>query len=205
MSISIATTNAVASPDIGATNASATAAAKRSESLPTQTEARTQLNAAIVTASFEVSISSGNEPLALLLKTAIDGINQLLKPEFGENAIQNAASQDNTAEGTSGRIVSLSTGFYEAFKQQHTGEDEATVLKNFMATIRGGFEQGYKEASDILQGMKVLNGDVASGIGKTYELVQKGYADFEAAQSSRISGAQPDAAKSATDTAKVNA
>lgn len=199
-----AATNSVTSPDLSATNASTTAAAKQAERLPTQAEARSQLNAAIVTASFEVSINTGNEPLALLLKTAIDGINQLLKPEFGENAIQNAASQDNTAEGTSGRIVSLSTGFYEAYKQQHTGEDEATVLKNFMATIRNGFEQGYKEASDILQGMNVLNGDVASGIAKTYELVQKGYADFEAAQSSRISGAQSDTANGATDTA-VNA
>ena len=204
MSISIATTNSVQLPDVSATNASTTTAAKSSESLPTQAEARSQLNAAIVTASFEVSINTGNEPLALLLKTAITGINDLLKPEFGENAIQNAASQDNTAEGTSGRIVSLSTGFYEAYKQQHAGEDEATVLKNFMTTIRGGFEQGYKEASDILQGMNVLNGDVASGISKTYELVQKGYADFEAAQSSKISGTQPDTAKGATDTAKVN-
>ena len=200
----LAAPNSVPSPNVSATNASTTAAAKQTESLPTQAEARSQLNAAIVTASFEVSISTGNEPLALLLKTAIDGINQLLKPEFGENAIQNAASQDNTAEGTSGRIVSLSTGFYEAYKQQHAGEDEATVLKNFMDTIRGGFEQGYKEASDILQGMNVLNGDVASGIAKTYELVQKGYADFEAAQSSRISGAQPETAKSATATV-VNA
>jgi hypothetical protein len=205
MSISVAATNSVQLPDVSATNASTTSAAKQNEKIPTQAEARSQLNAAIVTASFEVSINTGNEPLALLLKTAITGINDLLKPEFGENAIQNAASQDNTAEGTSGRIVSLSTGFYEAYKQQHSGEDEATVLKNFMSTIRGGFEQGYKEASDILQGMNVLNGDVASGISKTYELVQKGYADFEAAQSSRISGTQPETAKGSTDAAKVNA
>lgn len=193
MSIAIPATNSIPLPDVAAANASATAAAKSGTTLPTQAEARTQLNASILSASFDVSISSQNEPLALLLKTAITGINELLKPQFGENAIQNAAaSQDNTAQATSGRIVSLSTGFYEAFKQQHAGEDEATVLKNFMTTIRSGFEQGYKEASDILQGLNVLNGEVASGIGKTYELVQKGYADFEAAQSSRISGTTPE-------------
>jgi len=205
MSIAIAATNSVPLPNISATDSAASSAAKRSEILPTQAEARSQLNAAIVTASFEVSIKTKNEPLTLLLKTAITGINDLLKPQFGENAIQNAASQDNTAEGTSGRIVSLSTGFYEAFKQQHTGEDEAAVLKSFMATIRSGFEQGYKEASGILQGMNVLNSDVASGISKTYDLVQKGYADFEAAQSSRISGAQPATLGSGMNTAKVNA
>ncbi len=41
----------------------------------------------------------------------------------------------------------------------------------------------FKEASDILSGLNVLNGDIASNIDKTYDLVQKGYADFEAAQS----------------------
>ena len=203
MSIPITATSSVPLRDVSTTNPSAVSTEKQSGMLPTQAEARSQLNASIVSASFEVSINSQNEPLALLLKTAITGINDLLKPEFGENAIQNAASQDNTAEGTAGRIVSLSTAFFEAFKTQHPGEDEAAVLKNFMSTIRGGFEQGYKEASDILQGMKVLNGDVASGIGKTYELVQKGYADFEAAQSSRINGttAEPAAAENSASTA----
>lgn len=203
MSMPITANNSVQSNDVGTTKAGASAA-KPSERIATPAEARTQLNASIVTASFDVAIKSQNEPLALLLKTAITGINDLLQPDFGDNALQNAASQDNTAEGTAGRIVSLSTGFYEAFKSQHAGEDEAAVLKNFMTTIRGGFEQGYKEASDILQGMKVLNGDVASGIDNTYQLVQKGYADFEAAQSSRISGSQPVIAGTPTSTAKVN-
>jgi len=157
---------------------------KPARTLPSQADAHAQLNASIVKAAIEVSINSRNEPLALLLKSAITGINDLLKPEFGENAIQNAASQDNTPEGTAGRIVSLSTGFFEAFKTQHAGEDEAAVLQKFMATIRAGFEQGYKEARDILHGLGVLGGDIASNIDKTYELVQKGYADFEAAHSS---------------------
>ncbi len=164
-----------------------TTANKAGDKVSTQADARPQLNTSIIQASIDVSISSHNEPLALLFKSAITGINDLLKPEFGENAIQNAVSQDNTPEGTAGRIVSLSTGFFEAFKQQHVGENDADVLKKFMSTIRSGFEQGYKEASDILQGMGVLNGDIASNIDKTYQLVQKGYADFEAAHN----GSQP--------------
>jgi hypothetical protein len=201
MSPPITASSSASSPEASGTKLAAAADTK----LATPAEARSQLNASIITASFEVAINSQNEPLALLLKAAITGINDLLKPEFGENALQSAASQDNTAEGTSWRIVSLSTGFYEAFKQQHAGEDEAAVLKNFMTTIRGGFEQGFKEASDILQGMNVLNGDIASGIDKTYELVQKGYADFEAAQSSRISGnAQPVTEESASTAKKIN-
>jgi len=157
--------------------------------ITTKEEARVQLNASIVTASFDVAISSGNEPLALLYKSAINSINDILKPTLGENAIQNAANQDNTAEGTAGRIVSISTGFYEALKRQHPGENEADVLTNFMATIKSGFERGYQEASDILQGLGVLDGDIKSGIEKTFKLVQQGYADFEAAQRSLLANA----------------
>ena len=163
--------------------------------LSTKEEARTQLNASIVRASFEVSISSGNEPLALLFKSAINSINDILKPELGDNAIQNAVDQDNTPEGTAGRIVSISTGFYEAFKRQHAGEDEAEVLAKFMATIESGFERGYKEATDILQGLGVFGGDIASGIEKTHELVLQGYADFATAHASSPASTDETAAR----------
>jgi hypothetical protein len=169
-------------PDVASSRAS-NPGNKPVESAATPAESRAQLNTSIIQATLEVSISTQNEPLVLLLKSAITGINELLEPEFGPNAIQNAVSQDNTPEGTAGRIVSLSTGFFEAFKQQHAGEDEAAVLGKFMATIRSGFEQGYNEARDILQGLRVLSGDIASNIEKTYALVQQGYAEFEAARS----------------------
>lgn len=166
---------------------------KTSASFTEQQEAKTQLNVSIVTASYEVAIGSKNDSLALMLKSAINGINDLLRPQFGDNAIENAQGQDNSAEGTASRIVSLSTGFYEAYKRQHPGEDEADVFKQFMTTIRSGFEKGYREAVDILQGLGVFGGDLASSIGKTYELVLKGYADFETAQST----SQPDREDSA--------
>lgn len=143
--------------------------------------AQTSLNIAIVQSSMSVSLSSGNEPLALLYKSAINSINETLAPEFGENAIQNAAGQDNSPEATAERIVKLATGFYEAYKQQNPGEDESKTLNSFMDTIKRGFEQGFKEASDILQGLNVLKDDIASGIQKTYDLVQKGFADFASA------------------------
>ena len=158
--------------------------AKSASASSTQATARAQLNVSIVQASLSVSISSQNEPMTLLFKSAIDSLNEALKPTLGENAIQNAVNQDNTPEGTAGRIVSLSTGFFDAFKKQHADLSNADALKQFMATIRSGFEQGFKEASNILQGLKVLNGDIADNVNKTYDLVQKGYADFEASQSS---------------------
>ena len=152
-----------------------------------------QLNASIMQASLNVSIGAENEPLALLYKTAITNINEALKGQYGDDAIQNAASQDNSAEATANRIVSLSTGFFDAFKKQNPDLDDDAALSKFMDTISGGMEKGFKEARDILGGLKVLGGDIASNIDKTYELVQKGYADFIAAHSSK----KDDAAKPA--------
>lgn len=183
MSTPISANSSAIPTDVQRTNSQSTSA-----TVTTKEEAKTQFNASIVTASFDVAISSGNESLALLYKSAINSINVVLKQERGDNAIQNAFGQDNSAEGTAGRIVSISTGFYEAFKRQHPGENEADVLSNFMSTIKRGFEQGYKEAADILQGLGVLSGDIKSGIEKTYELVLQGYADFEAAQRSLLAG-----------------
>jgi hypothetical protein len=163
-------------------------------------QARLQLNASIVQASLTVAIGAQDDPLALLLKSALTGINEALKGQLGDNAIQNAMGQDNTPAGTAGRIVSLSTAFFGAYQKQHAGEDPDQMLGNFMSTIKGGMEQGFKEARDILTGLSVLNGDIAGNIDKTYELVQKGYADFEAAHHSKPAGA-PEPAAAATQTA----
>lgn len=150
-------------------------------------KAKLQLNASIVQASLTVSIGAQDAPLSLVLKSALTGINEALKADYGADAVANAASQDNTPDGTAGRIVALSTGFFEAYKKQHPGQDDATSLHNFMDTVRGGMEKGFKEARDILQGLNVLSGDIASNIDKTYALVQQGYADFEAAHTQPVS------------------
>jgi len=157
-------------------------------------KAKSQYNAAIVQASLTVSLNTSNEPLALVLKTALTGINEALKDQFGENAIQNAVSQDNTPEGTASRIVSLSTAFYDAYKQQHPGGDEDATLQQFMETLQKGVDQGFKEARGVLDGLKVLNGDVASNIDKTYALVKQGYADFAASHKAGAGAQQPAAA-----------
>jgi hypothetical protein len=169
-----------------ANTAAATAVQGKDDStLSPAAKAKAQLNASIVQASLTVSLNSSNEPLSVLLKTALTGINEALKGDFGDNAIQNAVSQDNTPEGTASRIVSLSTAFYDAFKQQHPGEEEGDVLNKFIDTLKKGVDQGFKEAKDVLDGLKVLNGDVASNIDKTYDLVQKGFADFVAAHQAK--------------------
>lgn len=139
---------------------------------------RNRLNVQILQSSLEVSIQAGGKSQELVFRAAIDRINELLAPELGPDAIQGAMDQDNSPEATARRILSLSTGFFEAYAAQHPGEDGDQLAKNFVDLIRGGFEKGFNEAKDILKGLDVLSGDIESGIMKTYDLVQKGFDDF---------------------------
>lgn len=144
------------------------------------TRSRLQLNLSIMEASATISIGAQNDPQALLYKSAITGINEALRAELGENAVQNAAKKDNSPEATADRIVGLATGFFEAFKKQQPGMEDDEKLQKFMETVKSGVEQGFKEARDILKGLNVLGGDIATNIDKTYELVMKGFSDFAA-------------------------
>lgn len=141
---------------------------------------RDTLNAQILQASLQVSLQAGNNSMALLYRTAIDGINEYLAPELGPDAIGQAMGQDNSPEGTASRIVSMSTAFFEAYAAQHKNDAPEDVIRNFVELIRGGFEQGFNEASDILNGLGVLGegSPIAQGINQTFELVQKGYDEF---------------------------
>ncbi|WP_395406458.1 DUF5610 domain-containing protein [Pseudoduganella sp. UC29_106] len=90
----------------------APAAASTDTSISSTQRAKMQLNVSILQESASISLQSENDPLALVYQSAINSINEHLQAEFGPDAIQNAAGQDNSPEGTAGRIVSLSTAFF---------------------------------------------------------------------------------------------
>lgn len=144
--------------------------------------ARDQLNVQILQASAEVSLKAGDQSQALLFRGAIERINELLSPTLGPDAIQAKMSEDNSPEATAGRILSLSTGFFDAYAAQRPDDDPDQVAKDFVNLIRGGFEKGFGEAQEILQGLKVFSGEIESGIMKTFELVNKGYDEFLASK-----------------------
>jgi len=132
----------------------------------------------ILESALEVSLQAGNQSQALLFRTAIDRINEVLGPTEGEQAIQKAAGQDNSPEATATRILAFTTGLYTAYAANHPDASQEQNAQDFVKLVRGGFEKGFNEAKDILQGLKVYEGDVATGIQKTYDLVQKGFDDF---------------------------
>jgi len=173
---------------------SAPAAASSDTAISASQRAKMQLNVSILQESASISVQSANDPLALVYTSAITNINEQLQADFGPDAIQNALGQDNSPEGTAGRIVLLSTAFFGAYKNQHPEKEGEESLNAFMDTIKKGVEQGFKEAREILDGLKVLGGDIASNIDKTYELVMKGFDDFAASLRQPDDTSQPDGA-----------
>ena len=140
-----------------------------------------QKNRAILVSNLQVSVGAGNEPMALLFQTAIEGINEVLETnELGQNAIQRTYSSglDISPEATADRIVSMSTAFFSQFQQQHAELSIEDAAKSFSEIIAGGIDKGFKEAREILDGLKVLQGDLASNIDSTYDLVQIGLQAF---------------------------
>ena len=157
-------------------------APKQAESAKASIDASKQaLNKSILESSMSVSLSSGDKSLSLLLKSAIEHINAALEPDMGPNAIQNAATSgvDVSPQATADRIVSMSTAFFAKYQEKHPEKDLETALKDFTKLIGDGINKGFAEARNILDGLSVLKGDIASNIDKTYELVQTGLKSFE--------------------------
>ncbi|WP_343584040.1 DUF5610 domain-containing protein [Herbaspirillum sp.] len=194
-----ATSTDQASPQAASSSGDKIAEAQKANLL-TESGARAQLNVSILQASLEVSLNSQNDPLSLVYKSAIENINDVLRPELGDNAIQNAMSQDNSPEGTAGRIVSFITNMFELFRKNHPNDDDSTNVDNYMNLIFKGVDQGFKEARGILDSLNVLNGDIAGNIDKTYDLVQKSLADFIA----KIKGGKQDGDNGDTDNGNGN-
>ncbi|MFT6625030.1 MAG: hypothetical protein ACJAZI_001113 [Cycloclasticus sp.] len=149
-----------------------------SELAHTKNTAKKELNAAILEST--INISAADSPQALVLKTALEGINEALSATHGDNAIQNAydSGLDVSPDATAERIVSLSTAFFSSYQDQHPELEPEAALISFTNLIKGGIDTGFTEARDILSGLSALEGDIASNIDKTYELVQEKLAAF---------------------------
>lgn len=138
------------------------------------------MNQAILSAQEDVSLKSGDQSMNLLYRAAIEAINKELAPSMGENAIQTAYDNgvDTSPEATADRIVSFATQFFSVHQQQNSNMSFDEQLDSFMTIIGGAIDNGFKEARDILSGLKVLQGDIADGVDKTYGLVQEGLQAF---------------------------
>ncbi|HEA26711.1 MAG TPA: hypothetical protein ENH92_06265 [Ectothiorhodospiraceae bacterium] len=151
------------------------AEATEHDKLPSKQELKDLQNARILEANAATILAGADDSQRLLYKAAIEKLNEILEPEFGNNAIQSATDSgiDFSPEATAERIVSLSTAFYGRYREQNPEGSEADAIDSFIELIRGGISQGFDEAKDILNNLQVLEGDIAENIETTFNLVQQ--------------------------------
>lgn len=149
--------------------------------LDAEAPADVQQDKAIIEATVvESSFSAGREPLTLVYSAAIANINEILEPSLGPQAIEAAyeSGLDVSPEATAERIVSLTTGMFARYMDANPDLSGAELVDRFVDVIGGGILQGFEEARGILDDMGVLEGDIASNIDRTYELVLAGLEKF---------------------------
>ncbi|MFL0802600.1 MAG: DUF5610 domain-containing protein [Agarilytica sp.] len=135
-----------------------------------------QTNAATLQAHLDVR----NDPMRLIYKAALEGINEALAPSMGPDAAQQIQDSgiDVSPQATAGRIVDFSTAFFSQYQEQNQDMSLEEQVDSFLSLIGGGVDQGFSEAREILDGFGVLEGKVKEDIDKTYDLVFEGYEDF---------------------------
>jgi hypothetical protein len=157
-------------------------AATKTESLE-QTNKK-QLNAAILQGAIDQADKSSSsvkdQPLALVLKTALQGINDALKEIEPNQSLQQSydSEVDFSPQATADRIVAFSTNFFSSYQEQHPELSEQEARDTFSDLMLAGVKEGIGEAKDILKALSVLDGDIESDIDKTMAFVLEGFDKF---------------------------
>jgi len=126
-----------------------------------------------------VDVSANSQYNAQL--TILEKVNEQIAGTFGATGATDVgvfSSVETSPKGTAKAIYDFAISFYDAYKEQHAGEDEAEVLDNFMSTIRSAIDDGFAEALDILNSMPGFNDEIDAGIDETYSILQEMLNDF---------------------------
>lgn len=174
-----------------ADQASAKGVAQKTEAQVTQMTIRNERQASLVAHLFGDPATAPSDALKMTFQAAMDKINEILQaelpqsdvdtpPPISEAALKAQGGMDYwTPENTAKRIVDGTTAFLSGYQQAHPELQGEALINGFLDVIGGGIKDGFDSAKDILGGLDVLKGDIASNIEKTYTLVQEGLTKFK--------------------------
>ncbi|VAW75660.1 hypothetical protein MNBD_GAMMA15-913 [hydrothermal vent metagenome] len=106
-------------------------------------------------------------PTQVLNQEILDSLDKVLSANGASGLDRNADTDAYSPEKVAERIL----GFIESVVGQEPDKGKRSEL---LDQARAGVEKGFAEARDILEGLGVLNGDVAGNVDRTYELIQGG-------------------------------
>ena len=126
--------------------------------------------------SGEVTINTSEKPAELLLKTAVEGINEVL----GENTISATydAEIDLSTEAITQNIVSSTTAAYPQYVENNPGISGEDSAQSFIDAINIGMTNAVEDAKSVLSGLDALDENKSSMIDTTYDAVMQGIQSF---------------------------
>ena len=107
-------------------------------------------------------------------------LNAMLESAGVESTVADllASDADFSPQATAGRIVDFAVGFYEAYQQNHEGEEGKAQLEGFVQLIKGAIEEGFAGAQELLGRLGDISGEIQTNIDETFDLTMKGIDDF---------------------------
>lgn len=135
----------------------------------------------IIHGDIELNENIANESMALLYLKVIEDINSVLEVKYGNNCIQGVynSKTDASPDETADRIVSSSIAFFSNYLQQQSKKTDVQAAGSFVDLIAVSIDKGFVEARNILDELKILEGDIERNIDATYDFVQVGLQSFE--------------------------
>jgi len=106
----------------------------------------------------------------LLNKQIMAALNQALAKD-GAPPIQSLKADDFTPDKVADRVLKF---VKNAIDLQKVNGGDTEQLESLYAQAREGVEKGFGEAKDILEGMRLFEGDIKDNANQTYDLIMKG-------------------------------
>ncbi len=126
-----------------------------------------------------VSMKEVYKSLTVFAQKVLDKLQEILGDKLPDG-LDSLKPEDHTAEKTAQRIVDGTTAMLGVFARQNPELEGEALISEFMKTIRGGIDSGYKDAAAILGDIGALQIDgVQSGIEETMRLVEEKLKAFE--------------------------
>ena len=139
-----------------------------------KTEDRVELS---ISANLTTEAANG-----ILFDSVVEQINKALQ-EGGINLkVEEDHKTDTSPEGTARKIVDFATGFINAYRQNHAGQNNGAQVQGFMSLTRNAIEEGFQHATDFLKGITKLSDTIEKNIDQTFELTQQYLDTFQQAQ-----------------------